>query len=423
MINRIKNILNEFNEINDYIINILEDYDNELFFVKGKLETVRKINTISYQIKIYVIHDNYLGDAIINVFDSSTDEQIKEDIISSIKTCKNINNKIYKLNENIKSNDEIISNIKNHNLIDLANDISNTIFDLETDKEKINSLEIFIHKLKKHIISKNGLDRSELSYNYMIEAIPTYNGNKLGDSVELYEQINSNDINLDKIKEEIKFKLDLAKYRYEAKKPNFNNSLIALNDNEIYSLFEEIIQNLNYQTIYNQSNQLKIGDIICNNDNYDKITLKLLSKLKSSSLSSNFDNDGTTLKDVLLIDNGKIISSYGNKQYASYLNLEPTGNLNIIELNCGNKNIKDMNNYLELVSLSGLQVDLFNDYIGGEVRLALLHENDKITPYTSFSIQAKLSDVLNNLILSKEEIINNNYHGPKLLFSNCFKLI
>lgn len=102
MINRIKNILNEFNEINDYIINILEDYDNELFFVKGKLETVRKINTISYQIKIYVIHDNYLGDAIINVFDSSTDEQIKEDIISSIKTCKNINNKIYKLNENIK---------------------------------------------------------------------------------------------------------------------------------------------------------------------------------------------------------------------------------------------------------------------------------------------------------------------------------
>ena len=118
-----------------------------------------------------------------------------------------------------------------------------------------------------------------------------------------------------------------------------------------------------------------------------------------------------------------LISSYGNKQYASYLNLEPTGNLNIIELNCGNKNIKDMNNYLELVSLSGLQVDLFNDYIGGEVRLALLHENDKITPFTSFSIQGKLSDVLNNLILSKEEIINNNYHGPKLLFSNCFKLI
>ena len=118
----------------------------------------------------------------------------------------------------------------------------------------------------------------------MIEAIPTYNGNRLGDSVELYEQINSSEIDLNKIKEEIKFKLSLAKYRYEAKKPNFNNIMIALNDNEIYSLFEEIIHDLNYQTIYNQSNQLKIGDIICNNDNYDKITLKLLSKLKSSSL-------------------------------------------------------------------------------------------------------------------------------------------
>ncbi len=423
MINNIKNILNEFNEISDYIININEDYDNELFFVKGKLETVRKINTISYQVKIYVIHDNYQGDGIINIFPSSTNDEIKEDIKSLIKTCKNINNKIYELNKDIKSNDEIKSNIKDYNPIDLANNISNVIFNLENDKQKINSLEIFIHKLTKHIISKNGLDRSELSYNYMIEAIPTYNGDNLGDSVELYEQINSNDINLDKIKEEIKFKLDLAKYRYEAKKPNLNNVLIALNDNEIYSLFEEIIHDLNYQTIYNKSNQFKIGDLIQNNNNCDKITLKLLSKLKSSSLSSNFDNDGTTLIDTLLIDNGKIISSYGNKQYASYLNLNPTGNLSIIDLKCGGINIKDINNYLELVSLSGLQVDLFNDYIGGEVRLALHHHDGIITPYTSFSIQGKLSDVLNSLILSKEEIYSNSYHGPKLLFSDKFKLI
>ena len=59
--------------------------------------------------------------------------------------------------------------------------------------------------------------------------------------------------------------------------------------------------------------------------------------------------------------------------------------------------------YLQVVSMSGLQVDFYNDYIGGEVRLAYYHDGENCRPVTGISISGKLSQVLNTLRLSSEE--------------------
>ena len=75
--------------------------------------------------------------------------------------------------------------------------------------------------------------------------------------------------------------------------------------------------------------------------------------------------------------------------------------------------------YIECVSLSGLQVDLYNDYIGGEIRLAYRHENGKTEPITGITMSAKLSDVLNTLRLSENTTVSERYAGPdKLLMKN-----
>ena len=68
--------------------------------------------------------------------------------------------------------------------------------------------------------------------------------------------------------------------------------------------------------------------------------------------------------------------------------------------------------YLEVVSMSGLQVDFFSDYIGGEVRLAYYHDGDKAIPVTGVSISGKLSQVLNNIRFSSETTVQGGYVGP-----------
>lgn len=62
--------------------------------------------------------------------------------------------------------------------------------------------------------------------------------------------------------------------------------------------------------------------------------------------------------------------------------------------------------------LSGLQTDLNNDYIGGEVRLAYLVEGEKRTPLTGISISGKLSEVLPTIRLSQQQRTYENYCGP-----------
>lgn len=63
--------------------------------------------------------------------------------------------------------------------------------------------------------------------------------------------------------------------------------------------------------------------------------------------------------------------------------------------------------------MSGLQVDLYNDYIGGEVRLAYLTENGKTTPVTGISISGSLSEVLGSFEFSSERVTRATYYGPK----------
>jgi len=70
---------------------------------------------------------------------------------------------------------------------------------------------------------------------------------------------------------------------------------------------------------------------------------------------------------------------------------------------------------LECVSMSGLQLDLYNDYIGGEIRLAYYFDGEKTVPVTGITMSAKLSDVLRRLSLSAETTVSGAYEGPERL--------
>ena len=68
---------------------------------------------------------------------------------------------------------------------------------------------------------------------------------------------------------------------------------------------------------------------------------------------------------------------------------------------------------LEVISMSGLQVDFYSDYIGGEVRLAYHWQDGKCTPVTGISISGKLSDVLKHIRLSEKQGLFGSYYGPE----------
>lgn len=410
--------------ISDYKINIHSKESCELFYVKGKLETVRHTDTCDKEVTVYVDHDEYKGDAQFFVYPSTTSEQIEKLIEEAVEKALLINNKKYELPEKEEGVYEVESNFKDYDMTELAAEAAEAVFEAnKIENGSLNSVEVFVNKHVEEIINSKGLHKTQTKYDAMIEAIPTYNGEE--QSVELYEQYNFSCFDKQAVIREIADKMEEVKARYNGIKPEFEIDCdVILDKLELAQLFFDIAYDLNYSSVYSDSNLFKKGDAIQKTPIGDLIGITMKGEAKGSIRSSKFDADGMSIGSIRIVENGKAVNYFGSNRYGQYLGEEPTGALPCLCADAGTAD-KDMFNngvYLSVISMSGLQVDFYNDYIGGEVRLAYYNDGSKITPVTGISISGKLSEVLNNIRFSKEIAVHNGYSGPAKAILKCMKV-
>ncbi len=407
-------ILNEYGEISDYKINEVKTVAHEYFFVHEYLETVRSVSTTDTAVTVYADHDDKRGDSVFSVYASTSEEELREKIELALQKAKLVSNEPYSLPENENLSEEIYSNMSEYPAEELAYLISRACFEANCEESgSINALEIFVNEKIIRVVNSRGIDKSERKYQAMIEAIPTWNGER--ESVELYERYDFSSFDYEGVKAEIKGKMQEVKERYFAKKPDINpECAVVINAPEIGQLLRSVARELNYSSVYAHSNAFKRGDVLQEGD-CDKITLALKGKIEGGTHNALFDNDGVTLKDTVVIEDGKAVNYYGSNRFAQYLKEEVTGVLPCMELNAGSVSVEEIERepYFECVSMSGLQVDVYNDYIGGEVRLAYYFDGEKRVPLTGISVSGKLSEALNGMRLSREITTSDAYRGPK----------
>lgn len=412
--NTIVTLLQKHPQISDYKINICNKESFELFFVKGKLETTRCTDTCDKQVTLYVDHDGYRGNAAFFVYPSDTEDSMEEKIASTIQNAQIINNKPYTLPGGETGEYTIESNLQEKSISELAFEVADTVFAANTlPNAALNSVEIFLNKYTDTVANSQGLHKTQHRYTAMVEAIPTYNGDQ--QSVELYEQYHFSSLDPETLREEIAGKLQEVKARYEATKPELPmDCKVVLNKLELSELLFSIADDLNYSTVYGHSNLYSKGDLIQKHLTGDPISIRMAGSVPGNINSACFDSDGMSLKDIQLVEDGKVINYYGSSRFGQYLNETPTGNLRCLSAKAGSADLKELKTepHLEVISMSGLQVDFFNDYIGGEIRLAYYHDGDTLTPVTGISISGKLQDVLSSIRLSTETATHNGYTGP-----------
>ena len=93
----LESMLRADSRVTDYKINIHQIKSYEMFFVKGKLETVRRTNTCDTQVTVYVSHGEFLGNADFLVYPSTTDEALAELLSQAAAKAMLIDNKPYSL--------------------------------------------------------------------------------------------------------------------------------------------------------------------------------------------------------------------------------------------------------------------------------------------------------------------------------------
>lgn len=410
----IANIIKENKSVSDYRINTTATQSYELFFVHKNLETVRSTSTTDTSVTIYVEHDGNLGSANFSFYASTTEDELRDKVASAVEKARLIDNKYHTLPQNETTAQTIESNFADYEPCELAAKISNAVFAANTDSNSaINALEIFINKIKISVENSRGINKSEIKYDAMVEAIPTYNGEE---SVELYKFFNFSEFNEKNITDEISRSLNDVHARNIAIKPQTPVKCnLVLNELELKELFMYLKDELNYASVYASQNAFSKGDKIQKNPTGDLISVTMCGKIKGSPDSAIFDADGVTLKDTQVIKNGEVVGYYGANRFAQYLGEEITGELPCIDVETGSLSDDELTKapYIECVSMSGLQVDVYNDYIGGEVRLGYYFDGENTAPVTGISIAGKLSDILSSAKLSQDKTVSGKYCGPK----------
>lgn len=419
--NNLETMLRANPQVTDYKINIHETKSYELFFVKGKLETVRSTNTCDTRVTVYVAHGGYLGNADFLVYPSTSEVQLQELIAQAADKAALIDNKPYSLPSCEEGDYVVDSNFAELHPEDAAAELANTVFGAnQLPNGSLNSVEVFLNQHHETVINSRGLRKSQVRYDAMVEAIPTYNGPQ--QSVELYEQYNCSALDQEALYQEIKEMMLAVKARYEAVKPQEPISCsVILNKQELKELFFSISDNLRYSAVFTHSTVFKKGDAIQKAPQGDRISITMAGAAKGNVRSSRFDSDGLSLGEKKIVDQGTAVAYFGDNQYGQYLGEVPTGNLRCLYAQAGSLSQEELAQgpYLEVISMSGLQVDFFSDYIGGEVRLAYYHDGGKLTPVTGISISGSASEVLNTIRFSQKTATQDGYIGPeKALLEN-----
>ena len=402
-------------QVSDYKINLTAKESYECFYVKGRLETVRCTETCDKVVTVYVDHDGFKGDSQFYVYPSTTEAELSELIEKAVQKASLLNNKMYTLPEKETGEYEVESNFSAYTQAELASKIADCVFAANTvENADLNSVEVFVNRYTDTVVNSRGICKTQVRYDAMVEAIPTYNGE--AESVELYQQYNFSTFDTEAVKQEISQKLQEVKARASAVKPDFSlDCKVILNTQELGELFGTLCRELNFATVYAHAGVFHKGDAIQENPTGDKITITMAGAVPGNIRSAHFDSDGMTLQDRTIVEEGKAVAYYGANRFGQYLEETPTGNLRCIQVTPGSACAKCLSEgpYLEVLSMSGLQVDFYSDYIGGEVRLALWHENGKAEPVTGISIAGKLSEVLGSIRFSCGVVTEGSYRGPE----------
>ena len=396
---------------------------HELYYVGNKVETERATETMSTRITVYVHgEDGSMGDSAFPVYASMDEAAVEAAVDRAIERAKLVHNQPYALAEGGVETHEIPSVIADMRGQDVARIAAQAVTAAEIPEGgSINATEIFVVSETTRVRLSTGLDKTQTTHHVAIEAIPTHTDDR--ESVELYEWYESNDLNPEDITAEIGDKMREVQARHAAVKGEAQVVDIALRAKEIADVAEYLTDELSYESLYRKANAFAVGDDLQAGRTGDPLTITMTNAVKGSRFSSAFDEDGVNLRPRTVIEQGKAVATWGSSRFGQYVGeAEPSGRLRCIEVASGTLE-QTPERYLECVSLSGIQLDVYNDYIGGEIRLAYLHEGDKVTPVTGISMSAQLSKVLPSLRLTANKVSHGNYRGPSLLFLRDVQIV
>lgn len=391
----------EKHQIKEYYINEKVTETRELFYVRSSLDLSRAKKVKLYTVTVLVkVGDKQKGQSTVTISPLLTREEIEMKLCGCIESAKNAPNPSFEL-----PSSQVCDLTKGtENILELAQKTANALFTPQSDSAFINSAEIFAESETVHTITSTGGDIRYNSHRIKGEFVTQA---KEPQDVELYIPFDYDEFDEDAIVDLVVESLNSARDRAKAVKELRTGTYDVMLDGQfIGQLLGFYLDRASADYVYMKYSDYKVGDVVQNGKQPLTIDLKA---------TVPFSADGIKMQDRVLIDNGEVKSIVGPTRFCRYLGIEPTGVYESIEVPFGSTPMSEMlcENTLYVVAFSDFQCDAFTGVFGGEIRLAYLYKDGKVTPVTGGSVNGNLIKLQNNMTFSTDHYSSRTYKGPK----------
>ncbi len=392
-----------------WLINLSETESSELFAIK-KTEDMRRRTHVN-EAKVTVYRDfeadgkQMRGSSQVLVHPASSDAELEKTLSQAYENALNVKNPFFELPEPTVQN---LGSVEHAPLDEISEKMLKALYSQDTcDKSFINSAEIFVSFSKKHTLTSRGTD---VYYEILRVKGEFVTQCKQPRDVEMYFDFNYSFADTEAIKELSKRALSEVVDRANASETPVSGKYdVLICDEALEELMYIFADRCDASMIYPGYSPCKLGmDINEGELSGERINMSVFSP-------SPFSGDGIPMPERELIKDGIIKSLHGDTRFCRYLGIEPTGSYNAFRVENGSRAFEELKagRVLMPVAFSGFESDSLRQDFGGEIRLAYLFENGKVTLLTGGSISGNLADVQNSLTFSKERRKSMYYDGPK----------
>ena len=372
----------------------------EFYFIRHQLDQHRVKTVDSFSVKVFRNLENgqFLGSASAKISPDASEQEMRRIVDGLCRDASYVKNPFYTLNQ--PSPDETAAEPVPMDMKAVCGDFLRAMAALpETATEDLNSYEIFVSEIRRRFLNSEGIDVTTVYPSSMVEAV--VNARRDGHEIELYRMLKSGTCNPEQLTRELSEALTYGRDKLiAAPTPALDKADVIFSTDPAREIYCYFLSRLNTAMVYRGMSDWKIGDDVASAN----LTMKAVSALPNSSWNMAYDHEGARIRDLTLIDRGKAAAYWGPRQFSQYMKLDSSFDVYNVAVSGGTESVAELRtgDYLEVVEFSDFQVDDITGDIAGEIRLAYLHRDGKVTPVSGGSVSGSMPELAKNMRFSKE---------------------
>ena len=372
----------------------------EFYFIRHQLDQHRAKAVDSFSVKVYRNLENgqFLGSASAKISPDASKEEMRRIVDGLCRDASYVKNPFYTLNGpavNHEAAEPAPMDMKA-----VCGDFLRVMRSLpETETEDLNSYEIFVSEIRRRFLNSEGVDVTSVYPSSMVEAV--VNARRDGHEIELYRLLKSGTCDPEQLSRELAEALTYGRDKLVASPtPALGKADVIFSTDPARELYVYFLSRLNTSMVYRGMSDWKTGDMVAP----ENLTLRAVRTLPNSSWNTPYDEEGAPVRDLTLIDHGKAAGYWGPRQFSQYMKVNDSFDVYNAAVSGGTESAEELRtgDYLEVVEFSDFQVDDITGDIAGEIRLAYLHRDGKVTPVSGGSVSGSMTELAKTMRFSAE---------------------